>query len=68
LAIEIQEARAQSARLINEALAIDLVDGRTIIVPLVWFPVFGTARRRSATILKSAGTAPTSTGLNLMRT
>ena len=38
LAIEIQEARAQSAKLTDEALAIDLVDGRTIIVPLVWFP------------------------------
>ena len=38
LAVEIQEARAQSAKLTDEALAIDLVDGRTIIVPLVWFP------------------------------
>ena len=32
------EARAQSARVSDEALAVDLVDGRTIIVPLVWFP------------------------------
>ena len=38
LAIEIQEARARSARVTDEALAVDLVDGRTIIVPLVWFP------------------------------
>ena len=38
LAVEIREARAQSARLTDDALAIDLVDGRTIIVPLVWFP------------------------------
>lgn len=38
LAVEIQEARAQSVSLTDEALAIDLVDGRTIIVPLVWFP------------------------------
>src|SRR5438876_12313311 len=38
LVIEPQEARAQSARLTEEALAVDLVDGRTIIVPLVWFP------------------------------
>ena len=35
---EIQEARAQSARLSDEALTVDLVDGRTIIVPLAWFP------------------------------
>ena len=38
LAVEIQEARAQSARVTDEALTVDLVDGRTIIVPLVWFP------------------------------
>lgn len=38
LAVEIQEVRAQSASLTDEALTIDLVDGRTIIVPLVWFP------------------------------
>ncbi|MBI1786907.1 MAG: DUF2442 domain-containing protein [Acidobacteria bacterium] len=35
---EIQEARAQSATLSDEALTVDLVDGRTIIVPLAWFP------------------------------
>ena len=35
---EIQEARAQSASLSREALTVDLVDGRTIIVPLTWFP------------------------------
>ena len=38
LAIDIQETRAQSAKVTNEALTVDLVDGRTIIVPLVWFP------------------------------
>lgn len=37
-AIEIKEARAQSARLTPEALVVDLVDGRTIIVPLAWYP------------------------------
>ena len=36
--VEIQEARARSARVTGEALTVDLVDGRTIIVPLVWFP------------------------------
>src|SRR5712692_4313387 len=36
--VEIQEARAQSARVTDEALTVDLVDGRTIIVPLLWFP------------------------------
>src|SRR6266436_6071766 len=38
LAIETAEARAQSAKVSREALTVDLVDGRTIIVPLVWFP------------------------------
>jgi len=37
-AIEIQEARAQSVAVSEDALTVDLVDGRTIIVPLVWYP------------------------------
>ena len=36
--VEIQEARAQSARVTEKALAVELVDGRTITVPLVWYP------------------------------
>ena len=36
--VEPQEARAQSVRVAEEALTVDLADGRTIIVPLVWFP------------------------------
>src|ERR1051325_3786559 len=36
--IEIQEARAQAVALTDDALTVDLADGRTIIVPLVWFP------------------------------
>lgn len=35
---EIQEARANAVRVSNDALTVDLVDGRTIIVPLVWYP------------------------------
>lgn len=38
LATEIEEARAQSVRVSEDALAVDLVDGRTIIVPLGWYP------------------------------
>lgn len=38
LEIEIQEARARTVRVTDESLTVDLVDGRTIIVPLVWFP------------------------------
>jgi hypothetical protein len=35
---EINEARAKAISLSEEALTVDLSDGRTIIVPLVWFP------------------------------
>ena len=38
LAAEIQEARAQSVTISEDALTVDLVDSRTIIVPLVWYP------------------------------
>ncbi|SRR5579863_6624668 len=37
-AIELQEARAQSVQVSSEALTVDLTDGRTIIVPLLWYP------------------------------
>ena len=38
LAIDIQEARAQHLTISDEALHVDLTDGRTIIVPLMWYP------------------------------
>lgn len=38
LAIEIQEARAQSLTITEDALQVDLADGRTIIAPLLWYP------------------------------
>lgn len=37
-ATEVQEARAQRVGITEEALSVDLVDGRTLIVPLAWFP------------------------------
>lgn len=47
--VETQETRAQLVRVDDEALTVDLVDGRTIIVPLGWFPRLwhGTRRERS---------------------
>jgi len=47
--IEVGESLAQSVRTTDEDLAVDLVDGRTIIVPLAWFPRLshGTATERS---------------------
>ena len=38
LAVELQEARARHVTVSEEALTVDLVDGRTIIVPLGWYP------------------------------
>ena len=38
LAVELPEARARHVAVSEEALTVDLVDGRTIIVPLVWYP------------------------------
>ncbi|MCX7012591.1 MAG: DUF2442 domain-containing protein [Candidatus Sumerlaeota bacterium] len=38
LAIDLEEARARSVAVTDEALTVDLVDGRTIIVPLIWYP------------------------------
>lgn len=38
LAADIQEARARHVTVSEEALTVDLLDGRTIIVPLGWYP------------------------------
>lgn len=34
---EIEEARAQSVSIEDDSLTVDLVDGRTVIVPLTWY-------------------------------
>jgi Protein of unknown function (DUF2442) len=46
--VEMREARAKSVSLTDEALTVDLTDGRTIVAPLVWFPRLwhGTSRER----------------------
>jgi hypothetical protein len=38
LAAEKKEPRARSIAVTDESLTVDLVDGRTIIVPVVWYP------------------------------
>jgi hypothetical protein len=49
LELEIQEARARSVTVSEDALTVDLVDGRTLVVPLVWYPRLwhGTREERS---------------------
>jgi hypothetical protein len=37
-ASEVGEARAQGVRVTEDSLIVDLVDGRTISVPLAWYP------------------------------
>ncbi len=38
LTVEIQEVRAQNVIVTDDALIVDLTDGRTISVPLAWYP------------------------------
>jgi hypothetical protein len=49
LAIEIRIALAQSVSVTDDSLTVDLDDGRTISVPLAWFPrlLHGTAEERN---------------------
>jgi hypothetical protein len=43
------EAKAQSVRVTEDTLAVDLADGRTISVPLAWYPrlLHGTLEERN---------------------
>jgi hypothetical protein len=49
LAVEVLEPRGKSVKVSAEELTVDLVDGRTIMVPLAWFPRLwhGTPRERN---------------------
>ena len=38
LAVEVQEPRCKSVKVSDEELTVDLVDGRTVMVPLALFP------------------------------
>ena len=48
LAIETQEPRAQAITINEDSLSVDLMDGRTIIAPLIWYPRlwYGTTEER----------------------
>jgi hypothetical protein len=47
--VEVQEARAQQVQVSEDALIVELVDGRVLIVPLTWYPRlwYGTPEERS---------------------
>ena len=46
--VDIQDARARSTCVSEDTLTVDLVDGRTLTVPLVWYPRlwYGTPEER----------------------
>jgi len=48
LAIELRMVSAQNVKVTDEALIVDLSDGRTVSVPLAWFPrlLHGTQQER----------------------
>jgi hypothetical protein len=49
LTIEIQEVQANNVTVTEDAITVDLTDGRTIIAPLMWYPRLwhGTAEERN---------------------
>ena len=49
MSISTAEARAQNVAVSDDTLAVDLSDGRTISVPLAWYPrlLHGTAEERN---------------------
>ncbi len=49
LTIESRNARAQTVNLTDDTLSVDLADGRTISVPLGWYPrlQYGTSAERN---------------------
>jgi len=48
-ATDIQEARARDVRVGEDSLVVELMDGRTLTVPLVWYPRlwYGSPEERS---------------------
>ncbi len=58
LAIEVEEARAQRVVVGEDSLTIDLMDGRTITVPLLWYPRlwYGTPEERNKLEIIGDGT------------
>lgn len=58
LAVEVQEARAQRVSVNENSLIVDMVDGRTIIVPIAWYARLwhGTPEERSNLKISGDGT------------
>jgi hypothetical protein len=54
---ELETARAQHVTITKDSLSVDLLDGRTISVPLAWYPrlYHGTAKERNRWRLTGQG-------------
>lgn len=55
--------RVRDVYFTEDTLAVDLLDGRTIIVPLTWYPAFWTQPQNSGLAGRSAARAMGFTGL-----
>jgi hypothetical protein len=49
LVIDVESVRARNVEIDNESLIVELVEGRTVIVPLTWYPRlwYGTPEERA---------------------
>ncbi len=58
LAVDVEEARAQKVSVNEDSLTVDMVDGRTIIVPIAWYARLwhGTPEERSNLEISGDGT------------
>jgi hypothetical protein len=56
------DERARDVRVSEDTLTVDLMDGRTISVPLVWYPRFWMGHRNSGRIGRCAPPVTASTG------
>jgi len=55
--VDLQDALALRAKITEDNLSVELADGRTIIVPLAWYPrlIHASAKERSAWRLIAGG-------------
>jgi len=60
--------RVKDVHFTEDTLSVDMVDGRTITVPLAWYPGFFTPHHSNEKIGRSVVVALGSTGQMLMRT
>ena len=56
IAISLQGVRAQNVLVSDDALTVDLIDGRTISVPLAWYPRLSHGTRQERTNWRLIGT------------